>query len=71
MKMKTHSLAAALTGVFALFSFTHSNSQNNTTLSDPEIASVAVTANQVDIGYAEVAAKKSKNEDVLQFAKTM
>ena len=40
-------------------------------LTDPEIASVAVTANQVDINYAKVALEKSKNEDVLKFAKTM
>src|SRR5689334_2159777 len=40
-------------------------------LSDAEIASVAVTANQVDIDYAKIATSKSKNEQVLNFAKTM
>jgi len=40
-------------------------------LTDPEIASVAVTANQVDIEYAKIAASKSKNAEVLNFAKTM
>lgn len=40
-------------------------------LTDPEIAHVAVTANKIDIGYAEVAQKKSKNQDVLKFAQTM
>lgn len=40
-------------------------------LSDPEIASVAVTANQVDIGYAEIAKEKTKNADVKKFAETM
>jgi len=40
-------------------------------LSDPEIAHVAVVANKVDIGYAEVAKQKSKNPDVINFAKTM
>src|SRR4029079_9612009 len=40
-------------------------------LSDPEIASVAVTANQVDIGYAAVAKEKSKNAEVLKFADMM
>lgn len=41
------------------------------TLTDPEIASVAVTANQIDIDYAAIAAKKSKDAAVLRFAKTM
>jgi putative membrane protein len=40
-------------------------------LSDPEIASVAVVANQVDIGYAEIAKGKSKDADILKFAQTM
>jgi putative membrane protein len=40
-------------------------------LSDPEIASVAVTANKVDIGYAELAQKKSKDPAILEFAQTM
>ena len=40
-------------------------------LSDAEIASVAVVANRVDIGYASIAEKKSKNAEILQFAKTM
>jgi putative membrane protein len=40
-------------------------------LTDPEIASVAVVANQNDIGFAEIAKKKSKNAEVLKFAETM
>jgi len=48
-----------------------SNAQNTAKLSDPQIAHVAVTANKIDIGYAELAKKKSKNADVLNFAKTM
>lgn len=40
-------------------------------LSDPEVASVAVVANQIDIGYAEIAKKKSKDAEVLKFAQTM
>lgn len=38
---------------------------------DPQIASIAVTANQVDIEFAKVAVKKTKNPDVKQFAQTM
>lgn len=45
--------------------------QTKTKLTDPEIASVAVTANQIDIEYAQIAKKKSKNADVLKFAETM
>lgn len=40
-------------------------------LTDPEIASIAVTANQVDIDYAKIAMDKSKTKSVLDFAKTM
>ena len=42
-----------------------------TKLTDPEIASVAVTANQIDISYAKIAKEKSKNADVLKFADNM
>jgi putative membrane protein len=51
--------------------FTNAHAQATPKLTDPEIASVAVVANKVDIGYAEVAKKKSKNADVLKFAETM
>ena len=40
-------------------------------LTDPEIASVAVTADQIDIDYAAIAKEKSKNKEVLAFAATM
>jgi putative membrane protein len=45
--------------------------QKSPELSDAEIASVAVVANKIDVNYAEIAKKKSKNEDVLKFAETM
>lgn len=45
--------------------------QKSPKLSDAEIASVAVVANQIDVNYAEIAKKKSKNGDVLNFAQTM
>lgn len=47
------------------------SAQKTTKLSDAEIASVAVAANQIDINAAKLAQKKSKNADVLNFAKTM
>jgi len=40
-------------------------------LSDAEIASVAVTANQIDIDYAKIAQERSKDAAILRFAKTM
>jgi putative membrane protein len=42
-----------------------------TKLTDPEIASVAVTANQIDINYAAIAKEKSKSTDVVKFADMM
>ena len=45
--------------------------QENPKLSDAEVASVAVVANQIDISYGEIAKKKSKNADILKFAETM
>lgn len=45
--------------------------QENPKLSDAEVASVAVIANQIDIDNAKLAQQKSKNEDVRQFAQTM
>jgi putative membrane protein len=45
--------------------------QGNPKLSDPEVASVAVIANQIDISYAEIAKQKSKDAEVLKFAATM
>lgn len=47
--------------------------QNDATpkLTDPEIASVAVTANQIDVNYGELAKKKATNAEVKKFAQTM
>lgn len=60
--------ALALSIVFTSMSY----AQNKTPeLSDPEIASVAVTANQIDVNYAEIALKKSKNQKVKDFATNM
>lgn len=40
-------------------------------LIDTEIASVAVVANQIDIDYAKIALKRSKNRDIIDFANRM
>lgn len=55
-------MCLALTGAYG---------QGSQTLSDAEVASVAVVANQIDIGYAEVAKEKSRNAEILKFAETM
>lgn len=47
------------------------SAQNATPLSDPQIASVAVTANQIDVDYGKIALKKSHNDAVRKFAQTM
>ncbi|MFD1328639.1 DUF4142 domain-containing protein [Mycoplana ramosa] len=39
--------------------------------SDPQIAHIAYTAGSIDVEAAQQALKKSKNADVLEFAKTM
>lgn len=55
----------------SLMSLSHAVAQKTTKLTDPEIASVAVAANQVDIQAAEQAEKKTHNEAVKNFAHTM
>ena len=72
--MKTFKKLKAWTSIFVVcfmvFSVT-AFAQNKPKLTDPEIASIAVTANQIDVDYAAIAHKKSKNAEVLRFAKTM
>lgn len=58
-------LTAFLIGSSSLYA------QQSIKLTDPEVASVAVTANQIDIDYAGIALKKSSNAEVLNFARTM
>jgi len=48
-----------------------SYAQETPQLTDPEIASVAVVANQIDIDYGTVAIKRSNNKEVIDFANTM
>lgn len=45
--------------------------QDTPQLSDPEIASVAVVANQIDIDYGKVALERSKNKEVIDFTNRM
>lgn len=59
------------TFIFALLFSVGADAQQTPKLTDPEIASVAVTANQIDVDYAAIAQKKSKDADIIRFAKTM
>jgi putative membrane protein len=52
---------------FSVFAF----AQDKPKLSDPEVAFVAVTANQLDIDFAAIAKQKSKDASVIEFANTM
>lgn len=72
MKIKqSFALLAALAICSGVMISMPAMAQKKVTLSDAEIASVAVTANQIDINYAAIAKEKSKNADVLRFAETM
>ena len=71
--MKKFKNSLLLTGLLLSFlSFlTLAFVEKSAKLSDAEIASVAVVANQNDIDFAKIAIKKSKNTEVINFAKTM
>jgi putative membrane protein len=69
--MKKIKLLSGAVTVFSLLISAKSFGQGTIKLTDPEIASVAVVANQNDIGYAEIAKKRSKNADVLHIADMM
>lgn len=45
--------------------------QDGQNLTDPEIASIALTANQIDVDYGKIALKKSKDDAAIEFANTM
>ncbi len=49
----------------------NSATAQNEALTDPEIASVAVVANQIDINAAKIAKEKSKDPSIIKFANTM
>jgi putative membrane protein len=64
-------LCITLASVFFLAVIGSVNAQENPKLSDAEVASVAVVANQIDIAYAEIAKEKSKDAEIVKFADTM
>lgn len=71
--MKNLKKTALVTGLILFFVaiFSSAFAQEAPKLSDAEIASVAVVANQNDIDFAHIALKKSKDKKVLDLAKTM
>ena len=71
--MKNFKKTSLVTGlfIFLLTFLSPAFAQEAPQLSDPEIASVAVVANQNDIDFANIALKKSKDSNVLDLAKTM
>jgi len=71
MKMRTSNFftVSALAMIFSIGSCLTVKAQGK--LSDPEVASVAVIANQSDIEFAAIAKEKSKNKEILKFAETM
>lgn len=62
---------AGIIACVAMFSFSASAQSGTPKLTDPEIASVAVTANQIDVNYGKIALKKAKSPEAKQFAQTM
>ena len=62
---------AGVAACVLMFSVTSCSNNEKTGLTDPEIASVAVTANQIDIDYGKIALEKSENPEVRKFAETM
>lgn len=67
-----HQLLLKASCIFLLlFLFSWNMQAQTPKLTDPEIASVAVTANQIDVDYALIAQKRSKSAEVIRFAQTM
>lgn len=54
-----------------MFSFGVTAQNGDSALTDPQIASIAVVANQNDIDFAEIAKERTDNEEVLGLANTM
>src|SRR3954469_9122919 len=69
--IQTFTTGAARTLAFSLAVVVPAFSQEKPKLSDPEVAAVAVVANQIDIRAGELAKKKTKNPEVVKFAETM
>ena len=71
MKMRTHLQRTVYSMFVVLLLAATASAQNASSLSDAEVAFIAVTANQIDINYAQIAKQKSKDVEVIRFAETM
>lgn len=60
-----------LGAAIALVLFAPATQAQNNNFTDPQIASIAVTANQIDVNYGKIALKKSKDANIRKFAQTM
>lgn len=69
--LKSISGLISVTVTYSLILVAPAMAQNNPKLSDAEVASVAVVANQIDIDYASIAHKRSRKTAILQFAENM
>ncbi|MEP2771457.1 MAG: DUF4142 domain-containing protein [Fulvivirga sp.] len=69
--MKTKNLTLSMLSILFTTFTINGLAQESTSLSDAQVAHVAVVANQIDIEYARIATKKSKNDEILNFAQTM
>lgn len=69
LKMRSAEIVLLAAPLMLLFSIGYA--QQPPTLSDSEVAHVAVVANQIDIDYAAIAKEKSRDDEILKFALTM
>ncbi|HEY0897650.1 MAG TPA: DUF4142 domain-containing protein, partial [Sphingobacteriaceae bacterium] len=67
----SHVIRRALLAVCCAAFVSPAISQDKKDLTDEEVASVAVVANQIDIRAGQLAKEKSKNSKVVRFAETM
>jgi putative membrane protein len=68
--MKSIAIMATCTAL-ATLSAVHAQSPAAASLNDAQIAMIAVVADQVDIDAGKMAAKKTQNKEVREFARTM
>jgi putative membrane protein len=71
VKMKTKNFFRPLVLFLVVSSFSLVADAQKNNLSDPQVAHAAVTANQIDIAYADIAKQRSQNAAVIEFAATM
>ena len=69
--MKKNMVLGSIALFLSLSMLTVQAQKKSIKLNDAEIASIAVTANQIDINAAELAKSKTKNAEVSNFANTM